>query len=171
MNRMWINQPSTAQDLHKMHGTNVLADYNDEEQTVQIWLLAGETVSMQVPTSALSNGWLAQKQEKSGQPSMFKNFQNFHRNLCDRFGYHHDEADWHRDQVSLIEHIAGLVGSPRVDLTKDACRDAATAIMNFRWMLAAALTSSGIENSKESKKRMSELAKLQAKLEKEGMGV
>lgn len=33
-------------------------------------------------------------------------FKNFHRQLCERFGYGHDEVDWQRDQVSLIEHIA-----------------------------------------------------------------
>lgn len=35
-------------------------------------------------------------------------FKNFHRSLCDRFGYTHDQIDWRRDQVSLIEHIASL---------------------------------------------------------------
>ena len=34
-------------------------------------------------------------------------FKNFHRLLCERFGYGHDEKDWQRDQVSLIEFIAG----------------------------------------------------------------
>ena len=33
-------------------------------------------------------------------------FNNFHRQLCERFGYSHDEVDWQRDQISLIEHIA-----------------------------------------------------------------
>lgn len=33
-------------------------------------------------------------------------FKNFHRNLCERFGYYHDEIYWQRDQVSLEEHIA-----------------------------------------------------------------
>lgn len=33
-------------------------------------------------------------------------FKNFHRLLCERFGYVHDEIDWKRDQLSLIEHIA-----------------------------------------------------------------
>lgn len=33
-------------------------------------------------------------------------FKNFHRNLCKRFGYFHDDIDWQRDQVSLEEHIA-----------------------------------------------------------------
>lgn len=33
-------------------------------------------------------------------------FKNFHRLLCERFGYVHDEKDWERDQVSLIEYIA-----------------------------------------------------------------
>ncbi|WP_085646743.1 MULTISPECIES: hypothetical protein [unclassified Pseudomonas] len=33
-------------------------------------------------------------------------FKNFHRRLCERFGYYYDELDWQRDQVSLEEHIA-----------------------------------------------------------------
>jgi hypothetical protein len=33
-------------------------------------------------------------------------FKNFHRLLCERFGYVHDEKDWDRDKLSLIEHIA-----------------------------------------------------------------
>jgi hypothetical protein len=33
-------------------------------------------------------------------------FKNFHRLLCERFGYGHDEKDWERDQLSLIEWIA-----------------------------------------------------------------
>ena len=35
-------------------------------------------------------------------------FKNFHKSLCERFGYGADEIDWRRDQVSLIEHIAAL---------------------------------------------------------------
>ena len=33
-------------------------------------------------------------------------FKNFHRLLCKRFDYAHDEKDWKRDQLSLIEWIA-----------------------------------------------------------------
>ena len=36
-------------------------------------------------------------------------FKNFHRLLCERFGYTHDEVDWKRDQISLIEWIAKQV--------------------------------------------------------------
>jgi len=32
-------------------------------------------------------------------------FKNFHRSLCERFGYFHDEIDWQRDRFSLEEHI------------------------------------------------------------------
>lgn len=39
-----------------------------------------------------------------------KAFKNFHRALCARFKYSHDEKDWRRDQVSLEEHIAKQVG-------------------------------------------------------------
>lgn len=41
-------------------------------------------------------------------------FKNFHRSLCERFGYTHDERDWRRDQVSLEEHIASLIATPPV---------------------------------------------------------
>lgn len=36
-------------------------------------------------------------------------FKNFHRLLCERFGYIHDNVNWRRDQLSLIEHIAKQV--------------------------------------------------------------
>jgi hypothetical protein len=39
-------------------------------------------------------------------------FKNFHRMLCERFDYCHDEKDWWRDQVSLMEHIAKLTRQP-----------------------------------------------------------
>jgi hypothetical protein len=39
-------------------------------------------------------------------------FKNFHRALCERFGYCHDEKDWQRDQLSLIEHIAAQLPTP-----------------------------------------------------------
>jgi hypothetical protein len=38
-------------------------------------------------------------------------FKNFHRRLCERFDYVHDEIDWRRDQVSLIEWIAKKVNA------------------------------------------------------------
>ncbi|CAE6967732.1 hypothetical protein [Paraburkholderia domus] len=41
-------------------------------------------------------------------------FKNFHRLLCERFNYVHDEKDWRRDQLSLIEHIAGIAGPESV---------------------------------------------------------
>ncbi len=45
-----------------------------------------------------------QKAEKSEAA-----FKNFHRAMCSRFGYVHDEVDWKRDQVSLEEYIAAKV--------------------------------------------------------------
>lgn len=55
--RMWINQPSTLQPYHNLHGTNVLAvrEYDD---TWSVFFLSGEIVSQQVPGSSLSKGWI-----------------------------------------------------------------------------------------------------------------
>jgi hypothetical protein len=53
---MWINQPSTLQDYHKLNGKNVLADMT-EEQVVDIYFLSGEVVSQRISRMALSEGW------------------------------------------------------------------------------------------------------------------
>jgi hypothetical protein len=40
--RMWINQPSTSQPLHHLHGTNVLAVEDDRgaiKERPQVWIL------------------------------------------------------------------------------------------------------------------------------------
>lgn len=42
-------------------------------------------------------------------------FKNFHRAMCERFGYAHDEKDWKRDQASLEEWIAKKLRDARDD--------------------------------------------------------
>ena len=54
--RMWINQPSTLQPVHKLHGTNVLAE-KVREGISRVWFLSGPTISADIPTAALSRGW------------------------------------------------------------------------------------------------------------------
>ena len=54
--RMWINQPSTLQPLHHLHGTNVLA-HHAYDHTYVIYFLSGKTVSMHVLRMVLSEGW------------------------------------------------------------------------------------------------------------------
>lgn len=55
--RMWINQPSTQQPLHSMHGQNVLAIYEEHTATMRIYPVQGDIVSLQVPCRVLSEGW------------------------------------------------------------------------------------------------------------------
>ena len=47
----------------------------------------------------------------------YAEFKNFHRALCERFDYTHDERDWKRDQISLIEWIAKKFASNPKALT------------------------------------------------------
>jgi hypothetical protein len=54
--RMWINQPSTHQALHHLHGKNVLT-IHERDNTYRIYFLAGATISMQCSGLALSYGW------------------------------------------------------------------------------------------------------------------
>jgi hypothetical protein len=54
--RAWINQPSTLQPLHKLHGTRciVVEQYFD---SVRVCFTNGDIVAMDVPTLCLSKGW------------------------------------------------------------------------------------------------------------------
>lgn len=54
--RMWINQPSTLQPLHDLHGVNVLA-YPEYDDTFRCFHLSGECVSFHASRSCLSEGW------------------------------------------------------------------------------------------------------------------
>ncbi len=54
MKRVWINQPSAHQPLHRYHATNVLVDIKD----YTIYFTSGDVISMMVPKNVLSEGWL-----------------------------------------------------------------------------------------------------------------
>jgi len=56
MKRMWINQPSTLQPLHHLHGVQVLAS-PDTDRTARAYFLSGDVIDMQVPRETLSGGW------------------------------------------------------------------------------------------------------------------
>jgi len=61
LKRMWINQPSSLQPLHHLHGTNVLA-YREYGNTYRVYFLSGSIICQQVPGLALSDGWLPTQQ-------------------------------------------------------------------------------------------------------------
>jgi hypothetical protein len=56
IDRMWINQPSTLQPLHQLHGKNVLA-VKEGENMYRIYFLSGDTISMRAHSNTLSWGW------------------------------------------------------------------------------------------------------------------
>lgn len=53
--RGWIDQPSTLQPLHKLHGTKVLVQQTSNE--TRVWFLSGDVISMIVPANVISKGW------------------------------------------------------------------------------------------------------------------
>jgi hypothetical protein len=55
--RYWINQPSTLQPCHYMHGRNVLALENPPYEFVTVYFVEGPTISARIPKLALSPGW------------------------------------------------------------------------------------------------------------------
>lgn len=64
MIRMWINQPSTLQEFHHLHGVNVLAEFPNGNYATRIYFLEGETISQMIPHRVLSRGWLTKKDSK-----------------------------------------------------------------------------------------------------------
>jgi len=58
---------------------------------------------------AALDGALAAKDAHAHE--LLGSFKNFHRSLCARFGYTHDEVDWDRDRVSLEEFIASKLST------------------------------------------------------------
>lgn len=56
MKRMYIDQPSKNQLLHKLHGVNVLA-VKETDLCMRVYFLSGEIISQQVPNICLSEGW------------------------------------------------------------------------------------------------------------------
>jgi hypothetical protein len=56
LERRWINQPSTLQPLHKLHGTDVLLDREDNI----IYFLSGPVTNMDITglPPVTSPGWL-----------------------------------------------------------------------------------------------------------------
>jgi hypothetical protein len=60
--RVWINQPSTLQPDHDIHGVNVLAiqDGNDPNYA-RAYFLSGPTESRRVFTACLAKGWKVER--------------------------------------------------------------------------------------------------------------
>jgi len=104
---------------------NALAKQEQREPVAIVaWQVGGNTVRI---LGEVKPGDLlyTRPQPKEEQDSEFK---NFHRQLCERFNCVHDEKDWKRDQVSLIDWIAKEAQPKREPLTEvqfDAIRDAA----------------------------------------------
>lgn len=62
LHRMWVNQPSALQTHHSLNGTNVLAQL-EHDDTMRVFFLSGDIVSMQMSKLALSPGWIPAKPE------------------------------------------------------------------------------------------------------------
>ncbi len=80
--------------------------------------------SMDVPTliNALEASEAARVKAEQEQDATAAEFKNFHRMLCKRFDCHvHDEIDWKRDQVSLMEAIAKRITD--LEQGRDALRN------------------------------------------------
>jgi hypothetical protein len=54
---MWINQPSTMQPHHKLHGRCVLAMPPAQGKVITVYFTDGPVISMNIDPAVLSRGW------------------------------------------------------------------------------------------------------------------
>lgn len=74
MRRMWINQPSTLQPDHALHGTKVLAEKSDfGDHMRRIWFTSGDVISREISVLSLSDGW--QEKQQREQRTIARNWQ------------------------------------------------------------------------------------------------
>ena len=111
LKRMWINQPSTLQALHALHGTNVLAipEYDD---TVRIYFLSGNTISQQVSKNVLSDGWLAEPAETTDatKAEVVEVVSGLHKALSRMIATHAPDsidAEWLSHSNELVRNLTG----------------------------------------------------------------
>lgn len=60
--RAWVNQPSTLQPLHHLHGKHCIAQ-DSQELTVRLWFTEGDTHSMQAPRECINQIKLSAAQD------------------------------------------------------------------------------------------------------------
>lgn len=76
--------------------------------------------------------------EKFRHMQLYSEYKNFHRSLCARFGYCHDEVHFRRDLVSLEEAIAAKVAAPAAgdalpDFDIEAAAQKMAECMDYPW--------------------------------------
>ena len=56
--RYWVNQPSTLQPHHNLHGVNLIAETTpDSDGIVRAYMVEGDTISMNIQKGSLCGGW------------------------------------------------------------------------------------------------------------------
>jgi hypothetical protein len=112
LTRMWINQPSTLQELHALNGTNVLA-IHEYDNTMRIYFLSGDRISQQVNKMVLSNGWRPSTpvtQETLNQEEVVEVVSGLHKALSRMVDAHDPdsiEAEWLAHSNGLIRKLTG----------------------------------------------------------------
>jgi len=57
LKRMWVNQPSSLQPDHELHGTLVLAGKSNYNDSLTCYFLSGDVISAEILKTSLSEGW------------------------------------------------------------------------------------------------------------------
>ena len=98
---------------HSMGDGDMVMNDEDRKFVVAVRHLGDTTHYMGVPIGELPGLPAKLKEAQSRAEKAEAEFKNFHRMLCERFGYSHDERHWKRDQVSLMEDIATALTAER----------------------------------------------------------
>lgn len=112
LTRMWINQPSSLQPHHDLHGTNVLA-LHEYDNTYRVYFLSGDTISQQMFSTSLSKGWRPAPKVTAAtelQNEVVEVVTGLHKALS-RMVYAHDrdsvESEWLGHSNELVRKLTG----------------------------------------------------------------
>lgn len=97
-----------AEEEKKEHEHSFDLHWKASMRAIKRWQEATPGNDLVWPDAADLQVWLLDKLARAERErdEALEAFKNFHRMLCERFDCAHDERDWQRDQVSLMEHIA-----------------------------------------------------------------
>lgn len=104
MKRMWINQPSTLQPRHSLHGRRVLA-VEECPGTYRCYFTEGDLISTQIDSMALSDGWPAAPVPEDWRQRLLAEFPLLDDNGLEE-GRHHCEWTLQQERKRLHAMLA-----------------------------------------------------------------
>ena len=108
LKRMWINQPSSKQPFHELHGSRVLV-VHDSSSTARIFFVDGAVESQDIDPLALSDGWptLLMPPKRDEVLEVVTGLHRALNRMIEKFDPDTLDAEWLGHSNELVRKISG----------------------------------------------------------------